>query len=221
MFGVGLTGGSHDAFGQLDAQFSVHVAIDEFLTIYVAVQHPHVGGDNLVKAHKRTFNEDLLGDPDALDIYVTRLTADGRRLGTSVVSTPEADELYGLRAGANAAYVAGRKEYWNESGTGFDALAAEIDGSTGAVQVFELDVHKSDIAFDVAALSASEFLVVGASGYSQNPHGASISEEAEAFAYVLSRSGTARAPSESRRILGRLAGAVIRSAGRRLRRRRR
>jgi hypothetical protein len=135
----------------------------------------------------------LLGDPDALDVYVTRLTGDGQRLGTSVVPTPEDDELYGLRAGANAAYVAGRKEYWNESGTGFDALAAEVEGSTGAVQVFELDVHKSDIAFDVAPLSESELLVVGASSYSQNPNGASISEEADAFAYVLSRSGAARA----------------------------
>jgi hypothetical protein len=70
-----------------------------------------------------------------------------------------------------------------------DALAAEVEGSTGAVLVFELDVHKSDIAFDVAPLSESELLVVGASGHSRNPNGASISEDA----YVLSRSGATRA----------------------------
>jgi hypothetical protein len=36
MYGVGLTGGSHDTFGQLDAQFAVHLAIDAASTIYVA-----------------------------------------------------------------------------------------------------------------------------------------------------------------------------------------
>lgn len=193
MYGVGLTGGSHDTFGQLDTQFAVHVAIDETSTIYVAVQHPHDGGANLVKAHKNAFGEDLVGDPDSLDIYVTRVAVDGTRLGTSVVATPEADELYGLRAGKNSAYVAGRKEYWNEAGTGFDALAAEVEGTSGAVHVFELDVDRSDIAFDVAALSDSELLIVGASGYSQNPHGASVSEESQAFASVLSKAGGSRA----------------------------
>lgn len=187
MYGVGLTGGSHDTFGQLDAQFSVHIALDEASTIYVAVQHPHGGDSNLVKAHKRVFGEDLLGDPDSLDIYVTRIALNGTRLGTSIVTTPEADELYGLHGATSAAYVAGRKEYWNDLGTGFDALVAEIDGSSGAVQVFELDVDRSDLAFDVAPLSDSTLLVVGASGYSQNPHGASVSEESQAFAYVLAK----------------------------------
>ena len=195
MYGVGLTGGSHDTFGQLDAQFAVHVAVDDASTIYVAVQHPQDGSSNLVKAHKKVFGEDLVGDPDALDIYVTRIALDGTRLGTSVVGTPEADELYGLHAGKHSAYVAGRKEYWNEAGTGFDALAAEVDGTSGAARVFELDVDRSDIAFDVAAFSDSELVVVGASGYSQNPHGASISEESQAFAYVLGKSGGKQALS--------------------------
>lgn len=193
LIGVGLNGGSHDTFGQLDAQFAVHVAVDEAPTIYVAVQHPHGGNANLVKAHQRVFGEELVGDPDSLDLYVTRVSVDGTRLGTSVVGTPEEDELYGLRGGKNAAYVAGRKEYWNESGTGFDALAAEVDGATGAVRVFELDVDRSDIAFDVAPLSESELLLVGASGYTQNPHGASVSEESQGFAYVLATSGGVRA----------------------------
>ncbi|HET9933982.1 MAG TPA: hypothetical protein VFQ35_24935, partial [Polyangiaceae bacterium] len=193
MYGVGLTGGSHDTFGQLDTQFAVHLAVDDASTIYVAVQHPHDGSANLVKAHKKVFGEDLVGDPDSLDIYVTRLALDGTRLGTSVVGTPELDELYGLRAGKSAAYVAGRKEYWNDAGTGFDALAAEVDGKTGAVRVTELDVDRSDIAFDVAPLSDAELLIVGASGYSQNPHGASVSEESQGFAYVLAEGGAKRA----------------------------
>lgn len=151
--------------------------------------------DLLVKAHKRVFGEDLLGDPDSLDIYVTRIAPDGTRLGTSVVGTPEDDELYGLRGGKDAAYVAGRKEFWNAGGTGFDALAAEVSGATGAVQVLELDVDRSDIAFDVAPLSESELVLVGASGYTQNPHGASISEKSQAFAYILAKNGVSRALS--------------------------
>jgi hypothetical protein len=190
---VGLTGGSYDTFGQVESQFHVHVAVDRAGTSYVGVRHPHLSAERVPRAHKAVFGEDLKGDPDALDIYVTRVAADGRRLGTSVVTTPEPDELYGLRAAADAAYALGRNERWNAEGTGHDALVARIDGATGDVTVRAFDVLRGDVAFDVAPAAEGRLLVVGASGYTQNPHGASISEASSAFARWLSPDGAIEA----------------------------
>ena len=192
LYGIGLTGGTYDTFGQLECHTSVHVAVDDSGRGYVAVQHPHNGEDTLLKAHKQVFGETLEGDPDGLDIYVTRLNAvDGQRLGTSVVGTPEQDELYGLRAAHDSVMVTGRKEYPNETGTGFDALVARVDGSTGNVEVRELDVERSDLAFDAALLDDDAWLVAGVSGYDQNPHGASISEASAAFVQRVPKTGAA------------------------------
>jgi hypothetical protein len=187
---VGLTGGSYDTFGQVESQYHVHLAVDRAGTSYVGVRHPHLSSEHLPRAHKAVFGEDLKGDPDALDIYVTRVSADGVRLGTSVVSTPEDDELYGLRAVGEAAYAVGRNERWNEEGTGHDALVGRVDGATGTVAVRTFDVQRGDVAFDVAPAKEGRLLVVGASGYTQNPHGASISEASDTFARWLSPDGT-------------------------------
>jgi hypothetical protein len=140
---------------------------------------------------KSVFGEEIKGDPDAFDVYVVRFGADGRRLGTSVVTTPEYDEIYGLRAFDDGAYVVGRTEHWNEQGTGFDAIVGRVDGRTGATSVTEVDVAQSDIAFDLARTRAG-LVVVGASDYAQNPHGASITEHSKNFARLLLEDGTSR-----------------------------
>jgi hypothetical protein len=98
-----------------------------------------------------------------------------------VVGTPLIDELYGMRADGDSAFVVGRTEHWNDSGTGFDAIVASVGGDSGATAVVEVDVVRSDIAFDAIASGAGEPLVAGASDYSQNPHGASVSEDSAGF----------------------------------------
>lgn len=190
LYPIGLTGGTYDTFSQVEAQYTVHLAVAEDGLAYVGVRYPELATDRFAKLHKELFGEILVGDPDYLDIYVTRVASDGTRLGTSVVTTPQQDELYGLRAFAGAAYAVGRNEYWNEQGTGHQALVARIDALTGAVSVRDLDVERGDIAFDVLELSNGALLVVGASGYWQNPHGASISEECNTFARILSADGS-------------------------------
>lgn len=189
---IGLTGGSYDTFGQLDAHYGVFVAVDAARTGWVGVGHARLELGAMVKAHEKVFGEKLVTDPDRLDAFVTRISPDGQRLGTSVVSTPDDDQLYGLRATGRGVYALGRTEHWNAEGTGFDALLALIDAS-GAVAVQTFDVERSDIAFDVAAGEDGDLVVVGASGYSQNPYGASISEASHAFALRLQRDGALRA----------------------------
>ena len=189
MAAVGLKGGSYDTFDAVQAQAMLHLAVDQQGTIYVAVQHPRVSETALIKAHAKVFGETLVGDPDALDLYVTRIAGSGTRIGTTVVGTPEDDQLFGLRAGQDSALVIGRKEYWNEQGTGFDALVARLDGPTGALKVRELHVKRSDLGFDAAPLEDGSWLVTGASDWQQNPNGASVSEESQAFLARISESG--------------------------------
>ena len=186
---LALKGGSYDTFSAVQAQAMLYLAVDRAGTSYIATQHSHLGDANFIKAHARVFGETLVGDPDGLDLYVTRVAGSGTRIGTTVVGTPEDDQLFGLRAGQASALVIGRKEYWNEQGTGFDALVARLDGKTGALEVRELDVQQSDLAFDAAPLNDGSWLVTGASGWQQNPNGASVSEASQAFLSKLPASG--------------------------------
>ncbi|HEY0465431.1 MAG TPA: hypothetical protein VGC79_14550, partial [Polyangiaceae bacterium] len=182
-------GGSYDTFDAVQAQAMVHLAVDRAGTIYVAVQHPRINEAALPKAHAKVFGEVLVGDADAQDLYVTRIAPGGKRLGTTVVGSPEDDQLFGLRGGQDSALVIGRKEYWNEHGTGFDALVARLDGKTGALELRELNVKHSDLGFDAAPLADGSWLVTGASAWQQNPNGASVSEDSQAFLSHISEDG--------------------------------
>jgi hypothetical protein len=186
---VGLHGGSYDTFGQLSAHYGVFVAVDDDGVGYVGVGHQRLENGAMVKAHAKTFGETLATDPDWLDAFVTRVSPSGVRMGTTVVGTPNDEQLYALRAGKRGAYALGRSERWNAEGTGFDALVAHVDAA-GVANVRTFDVAQGDIAFDVLEQTDGSLIVVGASGYRQNPNGASVSEEASAFARVLRPDGT-------------------------------
>jgi hypothetical protein len=185
---VGLNGGTYDTFGQLAAHYAVHVAHGASGVAWIGVAHARAEDGAMVRAHAAVFGELLQTDPDRLDAFVTRIARDGTRLGTTVVSTPNDDQLYGLRAIADDAYAVGRTEHWNEQGTGFDAFVAKIDAA-GTATLRDVAVDRGDIAFDVAPGPAGSLVVVGAAGYAQNPHGASISEESTAFARWLHADG--------------------------------
>lgn len=187
---VGLTGGSYDTFAQMEHEHSVYLAVDEEGLTYVGTVFRLGSTRGVRNAHEQVFGETLVGDPDGTDSYVTRLAADGTRLGTSVISTELPDEMYGLRAAKGAAFVLGRNETWNAEGTGHDAFVARVDAESGAVSVHTFDVRLGDIAFDAIPLPDGRLVVLGASGYTQNPHGASISDDATAFARVLAADGT-------------------------------
>lgn len=192
VIGVGLTGGSYDIFGQVANPHVVYLAVDEDGLAYVGTTYELASPDNVVEAHAEVFGETLVGDPDHTDGYVTRLGVDGARLGTSVITTELEDQVYGLRAVRGAAYVLGRNELWNAAGTGHDALVARVDAATGQVETFAFDVRDGDIAFDAAVTGAGELVVFGASGYAQNPQGASITDASEAFARVFAAEGGTR-----------------------------
>jgi hypothetical protein len=187
---IGLTGGTYDTFGAVDSQFFVQLAVGPEGTTYVGVRHPELLATRLAKAFTDVFGETLVTDPDAADSYIVRLAPDGTRLGTSVVGTERPDEIFGLRAVAGGVWALGRNELYNTQGTGFDAFVGHVDGATGAATTRSIDVDRGDIAFDAAPLPGGELIVVGASGYAQNPMGASITEPSTAFARWLRADGS-------------------------------
>ncbi len=187
---IGLTGGTYDTFGAVDSQFFVHLALGPDGTTYVGIRHPELSADRLVKVIKDVFGETLATDPDWTDSYVIRLAPGGTRLGTSVVGTERPDEIFALRAVPGGVWALGRNELWNAQGTGFDALVGFVDGASGAATVRSLDVNLGDIAFDAVPLPDGELIVVGASGYAQNPSGASITEASTSFARWLRADGS-------------------------------
>jgi hypothetical protein len=62
------------------------------------------------------------------------------------------------------------------------------DGDPGPYRV--LDIDRGDVLFDVAALPSGRYLALGATGYTQNPSGASISEDAQPLLVLLNRDGS-------------------------------
>ena len=184
-----LHGGSYDTFGQLEAHYGVFVGVDSAHIGYVGVSHARMESGAMAKAHQKVFGQPLpAADPDWLDTWVTRVSAHGKRMGTSVVGTEDYEQLYELRGAAHGVYALGRSEHWNAEGTGFDALAAHV-APDGQVTMRRFDVSRGDIAFDAVEEADGAILVAGASGYSQNPNGASIVEESQSFVRRLHPDG--------------------------------
>jgi len=169
-----LAGGCHDVYGQLENHLRLQLAVRGDGQIAVAV--PGTSAIELFAAHRWHFNESLAADNGVL---LTRLDADGHRLGTTVVATAGRTELHGLSATPTGWALVGRVR---ARGTedGWDGYAALVDpqGGGGNVRLLNLEPG-GDALFDIAALSDGGYLALGSCGYAQNPGGASISESAE------------------------------------------
>ena len=190
MFGLGVTGGSFDAFGQLENHFHVHLDADAEGHVAVAV----VGKPGLAPlfaAHADYFNQPT---SIASGVLVSRLGPDGERLGTTLIDTTQSSELHGLRLNGNDVALVGRVFSQRlDDGTGWNAYTAHVDRTSGALLGYSvLDLDRGEVLFDVAPLDQGRFLVAGAAGYTQNPTGASISEQATPLLAVLESDGSLR-----------------------------
>ncbi len=80
-----------------------------------------------------------------------------------------------------------------DDGSGWDAYAANVDRASGALLFHRVvDIDRGDVLFDIAPVGSGRFLAVGTTGYTQNPDGASISEQSFALLVVLEADGTLR-----------------------------
>ncbi|ARN22430.1 hypothetical protein [Piscinibacter gummiphilus] len=168
-----LSGGSFDTFGQLENHLRVHVDVATDGGVVVGVAG--VGGHNAVmEAHAWHFGEPVTARHGVL---ITRLTADGQRVGTTVVDTGQITELHALRWSAGEVAVAGRvRSAVVADGSGWNAFAAFAGPSALTAAPVLVDVDRGEVLFDIAPLPNRRWLACGTAGYVQNPAGASISE---------------------------------------------
>lgn len=190
MFGVGITSGSFDTFGQLENHFHVHVDADAAGNVAVAVAgKPELAPAFL--AHAAFFHETGAIGSIQSGALVTRLGPDGMRLGTTPVDSARVSELHGLRLHFGGVAIVGRVfTQQRDDGSGWDGFVADVDGVTGALRFYRvIDVDRGDALFDVLATGGG-FLVGGTTGYTQNPTGASISEQSTPLLLRLQDNGT-------------------------------
>jgi len=178
-----LSGGSHDVFGQLQnlAQFRADVDANGVLAVAV----PSVSGNVVFEAHAWHFGETLA---QGFGVLVTRIAADGTRLGSTAVSTVQGPELHGVRAVPGGFALVGRVRSVQQP-DGWNAWMTRVnsDGTGGGVRL--IDVDRGDVLFDIAALPDGGFAAVGSTSYLQNPTGASVSEEAAPLLVKLGATG--------------------------------
>ena len=187
-----LTSGRHDTYGQLANHFHVLLAANAQGEIAVAVPaSPHNGA---FAAHAAHFHFRLPGDatpPPPLPEHgaiVSRLDGDGTNLRETFVDTGGTTQVYALRATADGWALAGRHKVAGQDG-GWNGFAAWLDGAGRLQRHAVLHVEDDDVLFDIAPLPGGRTLVAGATGYRQNPAGASISDHGEPLLAVLDAQG--------------------------------
>jgi len=183
----GITSGSFDVFGQLQDHLRIFVDADSDTLAVGVVNSPQ--RNFTFQAHSEFFNEPI----SALNgVLVSRVSiADGRRTGSTAIDSHKLAELHGLRITPGGFVVVGRVlSDVRSDGGGWDAFAATVghDGSNGSYSV--VDVDRGDVLFDVAPLAGGKYLGLGATGYTQNPSGASISESAQPLLVLLNADGS-------------------------------
>lgn len=188
---ISITSGTFDTFDQLVNHLHVHIDADSAGNVVVAATSKPFSAP-LFAAHARYFNE---AEATGTGVVVTRLDASGARLGSTVIEThgvDEGGELHALRMDGSEIALVGRVFTEKRAdGTGWDAYAARIDRTTGALVSYRvLDVDKGDILFDIAPAGQGVFIVGGATGYVENPGGASVLEPAAPLLGVLDAAGT-------------------------------
>lgn len=181
-----LTGGSHDVFDQLSNHAKVLLETDGQGRVAVGV----TGGfaTDLFHAHGTHFNEPTANIGNGG--IVTLLSAAGTRLVSTAIDTAQASELHGLRAIPDGFALVGRVRTERlADGSGWNAFAAFISQAGELRNYSVIHVDRSDALFDIVPGRNAQFLASGVTGYTQNPFGASISEDASPLLVVLSDTG--------------------------------
>jgi hypothetical protein len=184
---LGLTGGTIDPFGGLDVQWRLTMDVDAQGRVAVAVGTLRT---ELAEGHAAHFKEPYHDNLYGVAL-VTQLDPDGRRVGTAAVSHQRRWELHTARWVGDAVAVGGRVYSENRSdGSGWDAWINLVHPRDGGIKpAVPLDVEQGDAILDIAAAADGQIVVAGSTGYTQNPAGASISEQAAPLLAVLDAQG--------------------------------
>lgn len=181
----GLTGGSFDPLRGLDHQWRLLLDVDAQGRIAVAVS---LADTDLIEGHGQHFGEAL--DPIVTNgVLLSQFSPGGQRLGTALIDTRQRSEPHALRWVGERVAVVGRVRS-RQTMEGWDGYLALVPaGATAASGYRVIDVEQGDALLDVAALEDGRLLAAGSSGYTQNPTGASVSEQSAPLLLLLDRDG--------------------------------
>lgn len=184
---VRLTSGTFDPFESLDNQWHLVLDVDSQGRSAIAVR---VGGTDIVAGHEQYFGEPV--DPALVNgAIVTRLDANGARLGATSLNTTELSEVHAVRWSGDSILVAGRVRTSDSAdGGGWDGFVASVASDNTVARLQVLDFDRGDAVLDIAVLSDGRIAIAGAAGYTQNPTGASISEDSQPLLAILPSLGT-------------------------------
>lgn len=184
---VFITSGSYDPFGGLENQWRLAMDVDARGRIAIAVL---LNRTELADGHTQHFGEPV--SPNVVHgAILTVIDEHGQRSPATVIDTGKRPEIHAVKWSGDKVVVGGRVFSENRAdGTGWDGLVVVVDPYLRTLRPLQaLDVERGDVVFDFAVMPNGELLAAGSTGYSQNPAGASISEEAAPLVAVLDADG--------------------------------
>jgi hypothetical protein len=183
---VWLTG-THDPYGDLQHQWRAYMDVDAEGRIAVAAP---VNLTNLNADHARHFSEPLAAGP-WYGSLLTVLDSNGVRQRSTMVNTAAESQLTAVRwTSGDTVALAGRIRTARDNPAGWDGYVAVVQPSSRTVRSLQaVDIEGGDVILDLAALPGGRLLAAGASNYTQNTAGASISETASPLLAVLEQDG--------------------------------
>ncbi len=192
---MGMTGGSYDTFEQLAHPYMVFLDLDEDGNAYVVVPALY---SSSIHWHNQYFSESLshLGETSVssgleTDALVTKVSPAGERMYTVVAGSVDPDECYGIKADNASFYLYGRTgKPTSTVGYQWDAYLSKYSSDTGSpIFVRSFDIDKSEIIYDIAETNNGDLILVGSTGWSQNPLGYSVSGTARKLVAIIDKSG--------------------------------
>ncbi len=190
VFAIEITSGTFDTFDALINQWQVTLDADAAGNIAIGAVSKFEAA-RLFEAHSRYFGDSIAAQEGVL---VTRIGPDGTRLGATAIDTVQDTELHGLRmAGDDIVFMGRVFSTQRADGGGWNAYWGRIAKTSGALATYRtVDVELGEILFDSVPLTQGGWLVAGSAGYTQNPTGASVSEQASPLLAILESDGTLR-----------------------------
>lgn len=184
---VFITSGSFDPFSGLENQWRLAMDVDARGRIAVAVL---LNRTTLSEGHAEHFGEPI--SPEVVNgAILTVISENGLRSPATIIQTERRPEVHAVKWIGDKVVLGGRIfTQARDDGSGWDGLVAVADPYLRTLRPLQaLDVDRGDVVFDFAVTPAGQLLAVGATGYTQNPAGASISETSAPLAALLDADG--------------------------------
>ena len=180
------TSGSYDPFEGVDNHWKLVMDMDARGRMAVGVLVS--SRSDLAFAHRQTFDEPLpAGFADG--VLLTVLDEQGMRSRALAIDNGDKSEVHALKWADDTVLVAGRvRSSRAPDGSGWDGYVARASGASGLLSWRRVDVDRGDAILDLLPLGANAVLLAGATGYTQNPGGESVSDTS---APLLARFDTA------------------------------